>query len=1104
MADPINILKAILDVNTRIEKLLIEETKESKPKQSPIAGAAGGTTGDSFKTFAEGVKTMAEGLSIFGKTNAKGVKNFVTSIDSIFKTLNTVDADKVKKGAESLDAVGLGLLSLSKSLVKSAVGFTIALPLIPIIGLSIKFFLKVFEWAGRGTNFGRIMRGGVAMRVMGKGLMRFAGGLAIIGVTVAAIAMINPLLLLAIPATIGLFGVTFGILGIASGLIKRGAWALGLIGLSLISLSFGLVAITLTVDFASKKLGKGNVMKTFGGFLLIVGGLALTFGIAGVFAAPIALGALAMGLVGLSLAAIGWGLNSIVEVTAKTDRETIDNIPELIKAPMLAFADIGLKAPLVLLGAMAGLAVGPALIFLAKGIDAFNKTDIESFNEQKLYSVLTTLGDAFRMLGEGESESTGSLMSLLVGTDFGQTPVERGISAGIKMGRALSSIAQGVGAWADLQNIPIIQGYDKRGNPIYGKEKANIKVALDQINWFLPELSAAFADFADESGGKEGFSITKMLLGNDLSVTPVQRGISNALKMGKALSSIAQGVGSWANLQNIKIIETYDKRGNPIYGKENVNIDVALSNIQTFLPELQKAFEGFEDDKEKSFSITGLIFGNDLAKTPMQRGITNALNMGRVLKITAEGIGVWANLQNLPLIKDYDKNGNAIYGKEKVNITKAISNASNSLKEISFALIDVAGEEGDNTKPLRRAVEAVAPLGELLSGMAEAMSTFANIQNIKIIEEYRWDEKAQRNVAVYSKESVNVDTITNNISYALKSIANALLGVDGGDIEDVTEGLSPVGKMLGGLADSINTFANLENIKIVEEMRWDEKSQRNVPVYSKNSVNVKQVIGNIRYALSEVLGVFSMIEGDAADNIEDAIEGVDGIDKVLTGFARSIKTFAQLEKIPVGSGDNTEFINAFDSVKNIKTSVVDVITMIGKVGGEGEKAKKDGKIVGVYAFEHLKDSFVELAKYSKEFASFADSFKSIATSIGTFADNFNKMSSEDISLYSAWTKTLITFAELDVSAYNTNVEQIKDKFDFGLSDLKDKAKEVFGTDDPEEIENKTEKAEEKDEGLMMRKLIDEVKMLRGDVQGVKNAINSELEVSVVNQVKIRE
>lgn len=637
-------------------------------------------------------------------------------------------------------------------------------------------------------------------------------------------------------------------------------------------------------------------------------------------------------------------------------------------------------------GVQASMKIGKVLSATAKGVAAWaNLQNIplisgydssgspiygsEKVNiDQALLNIDTFIGDGksrgilvpFIRLSElgGMQKSGFSVMKLYTGNDLSQSPFMAGVSAALKIGKVLSSMAAGVGAWANLQNIPLLTGYDKDGKPTY-EGFANVDTALSQITTFIGDgkktgILVPFINISKFGGlEKSGFSVMKFYTGTDLSQSPFMKGVSAALQIGKVLSLMGQGVGTWANLQNIPLLKGYDKDGRPMY-EGFANVDAALTQITSFIGDGEKkgilaVFKKFTDSKDKGFSVLKLITGNDLSLTPLQRGIANALQIGKVLTSLGEGIGTFANLQNIPLISGYDKEGRATYS-GYANVEKAIENAGYAIQLIGDTFVKVAGEPEPragmlgwlgltkNTKmtSLTRAVKAMAPVGDLLSGLAQGIKTFADLQNIKLIDHYEWNEKAQQNVAVYSTKSIDIKSAIHNAAYTIELLGESLVKVAGEpestggplgwigltknkkatSISRAASALAPIGDLLASLAQGINTFANLQNIKLIETYRWDEKAQQNVPVYSTKSINVEKAIENAAYTIELLGDALVKVAGEPAENsalfgwvkwntypktsaIRKAANALQPIGEMLGGLAQGMKTFAEIQNIKI-------------------------------------------------------------------------------------------------------------------------------------------------------------------------------------------------------------
>jgi hypothetical protein len=977
----------------KIIELLSGKKQNSGPNEVGDIGSAIGAVSTGLKNFSKVAKTSS---------------TFTKFLKDIISPLGKLGSDKIDNGVKNLDALGKAILSFSKDMFKAGLMFAVTLPLMPVIAIAALGFGQLFVQIGKKEK--DIAKGANGLQEIGKGLILLAGGIALFTLSV-----------LASSAALSAVGFPTGAIGVIAGIaltavligmppVQKGVKAMKEMGKGLLFLAGGIAILTLTFVLsavAMQGVGMGGAIGGMVGILGAIGGLALMMVLLGL--PPVAKGAQTMkgigvgmlflaggiAIMGLSFALISMltgvsamevgaaialtvlGIGGAMWLMGKQSEGILKGSIGLIFASigLVIFAyglkktfdalqgksweDIGKLGTVVgglvgvvtlvgnpftvgftYAGAAAIAAVGGAMWLLGKGLSKYMEIGADKFNGDQFAETMTKLRVGFMaLLGDDSNNEGGGVWGAL--KSLGKTAINTGkigmaVLQAIGMGQALSSIAKGLGAWANLQNIQLIKGYDKDGNPIYSGEKANVETAMNNISSFLPRLMDPFIEVSNKANLEKsgGFNLFKLVTGNDLSESPFMRGIKASISIGDVLTSIAAGVGAWANLQSIPLIESWDKNGKPIYGSQKADINTAISNLTTFLPQIIQVFSDLSTNaglnKPDSFNLFKLISGNDLSESPFMRGISASMQIGKVLVSIAGGIGAWANLQNIPLIEGWDRNGKPIYGTSKANIGAALANIQTFLPQIvgAFSVLD----EGD-------------------SG---------------------W------------------------------SITKALIGTDFGSTprqRGISNALQ-ISKALSDFASGISVFANLQNLKVVES--YDPKTGK--PIYSKTPVNIDMVSKNIGLAITSIITAMSN-EKLGAD-IEDAVDNLSDINKVLGGFAGPMKTLGEIKDLAaVGT--------------NLGNTITSILTPFGKI------ATNDAT---VETFETFTDKLNDLAKRSTQYESLAKSFKDISSSMGTFATNFNKMTPTSVKSFGDWVNSLTNFTTMDSGDFEDNLKLVKESF----------------------------------------------------------------------------
>lgn len=940
----------------------------------------------------------------------------------------------IREGSKTIADMGKGLIYLAGGIALFTLT-TVA------SGLALKAFgfpggaLSVIAGLALTTillGTAPVQKGVRSLKDMGKGFLFLAGGIALLSLSFALSAVVMKNV-----GVGGMIGGGAGVIAAIGGLtlmmvllglppVAKGAKTLKEMGVGMLFLAGGIAIMGLSFALISKYTGI-SAMEVGAAISLAVLGIGGAMWLMGKQANGILKGSLGLIIASVGLVIFAYGLKKTFDALAGKSWEDIGKLGTVVGGLMGVVTLVGnpFTVGFTYAGAGALAAVGGAMWLLGKGLSGYMASGAEKFDGDGFANTMSKLHGGFMALlgddaNQKESGVWGALKSLGK-TVVGGSKIAIAVAEAIGIGAALSSMAKGIGAWANLQNIQLIKGYDKDGNPIYSGESVNIETAINNVIDFIGDgktkgIMVPFINLSTIGGiSKSGFSLFKMITGNDLGDSPFKQGISAAVKIGDVLSSMAEGIGAWANLQNIPLIAGYDSKGKPIF-KGKVNIDTAIANINAFIGDgsttgIMVPFVNLANNgnikKSGDFSLFKFISGNDLSDSPFQIGISSAVKIGDVLSSLAEGVGNWGKLESIPLIAGYDSKGKAIY-RGTANATAAMANINAFLPQIlqTFANFADNGSSGWSvTKfligddlgqtPTERGLSNALKIGEILSKVAGGISTFAQLQSIPIISGY--DAKGNPIISGY----VNVDTAIKNAATAITKVIdaiaatagvskgggsfwerakNAVLGNEKAEgVEAMAAAILPVSEVLANFATGINTFANLQNIKVVESI--DPKTGK--PIYSKTPVNIDTVAKNIGTAIKSVINAFSNTQN--AGDIEDAVDSMTDINEVLKNFAEPLKAFST--------------INNADGAMTMFKTVADRLLILGNRATQFEK--------------------------------FANSFEKMSKSMTVFTGAFVKMKPENIKSFGDWVQSLTNFSTMKPADFEANLKLVKKTFGVG-------------------------------------------------------------------------
>lgn len=680
---------------------------------------------------AEAVKTISEGLVGITKNLFKavgimrGINIFASKkqgggfdrlIESLGDTFRTAGGRKksIETGVKVVGGMADAILQLSKNTMKAVLMMGPVLPLIGLLGKGIQKLATTFAKIGDDDKL--ITRGVQSISGMGKAMIMMAGGILAIGGAIALIVAVNPILLLGIPMMVlGLAG-AFALAGKAP--VKSGAISMGIAGLSMIALSAGMFALGMVVQ----KVGAVEILKGLG--LIAVTGLV--FGVAGIGPVPaaIALGAIALGLAGLSLMALGKGLGMFMDAVGDITVEKSEAAIGALVGMGVAFAGIGLAAPFIIPGSAAALLMGGSMLSVAAGVEAVKNADyFKGFDVDKFTEVIVGIGGAFAAIGQEGGAGAGGVLGWLTGIELGPNNVERGIKSVLKANEAMTSIANGLVNFKTLTE-GLNFGISSDGTVQPGGLISSIGLVIGSVGKVFADVGAL-----DKTSNR---SLIGAIFGADFEEGDVQNGIDVTKKSGKALMSLAEGLKSF----NKFVVNELGGFGQGGQGK----LDSISQGIASVIGTVGSAFSSLGKADDRSWF--------DWSNNDAEEGVKIAQKYGGVLESLATGLGAFANMGNIPTITGYTSGPNGeqvpIYG-PPVKITDIGNNLKNFIGLTADVLIEMSGKMDEAngsfrvskvwhnfTEDLLALSKAADPFNKFADGfvkMAGGMSTFSRSFN---------------------------------------------------------------------------------------------------------------------------------------------------------------------------------------------------------------------------------------------------------------------------------------------------------------------------------------------------------------------------------------
>ena len=679
----------------------------------------------------------------------------------------SLDKERLDKIA-MLGDVGKSLLVLAGSLALVAL---LAIPAIvgliaaTVLLVGIAGVFKLLDMIGADPQ--KMEDFGDSIRSLGLGLLLLGGTLALLSI-VAMPVLKGLAVAIAVVAGIGLTFFLLDKLGIDKSM-RKFSMDLLVVSLALVTLGAALAIMNILVPPMEQSLY----------LLAVVGGVALVFGIAGLFAKQIAKGALAIGLASLALVILGYGLQMIDKGMPQQNRwEFIGQVGAIVGGLAIVMALAGAGFSLIIQGAIGMILSAASLVVLGYGLSEINK----GMPEKDRWEFIGQVGALVGGLGVAMALAGAGAMFIIPGA-----------AAMILAGGALLAIGKGLQALTkvDFATLGTIDskgskpfnysGQDTKGFLGFGvRKKSNFEVAMESIadglslgplsvigimagaptlllaggaliaisagirkfteiakDADLPALSgnvrlivSGLADTFAEVGTKYpggGSSFLSMLTGNTSGQSVVAQGILAVSGMGKALTGIAKGVQAMALL---KFPTGFDKDGNPT-GFESIDLTSAVPNLiantRLIVTGLSQAFaEVGESDAAQG--------GGWFSKSPYEKGVKVVKLMGEPLARLAEGVQAMANLK---FPKGFDKDGNAtgyesigtvgsLVKKLKKNTKAMIIGLASTFEEVGKSGV---GQDGGwfSASSFEKGVRITNQLGEPYQNLAGAVEDVAKI-----------------------------------------------------------------------------------------------------------------------------------------------------------------------------------------------------------------------------------------------------------------------------------------------------------------------------------------------------------------------------------------
>ena len=669
----------------------------------------------------DGMKSFAIGLAVFALTTffimmqPMILVGMVASLVLIGGAVAILGAfnKQINKGSVSLALMGVGLavFGIGYSLFAFAVAATA--PTLEAVGLQAAILVGIgLVVAILGVVFTEVMKGSLALAVMGLGLLVFGIGYIPFTKATSGIGLGDIGIQVAV---IGGFGIVFALLGAyEAGLMTGVPLTITLGSIAIAIMGIGLAVFGLGYTPFSKAT-EGATLKSVAAQAGVLSALALVFAGAGIASIPIGLGALAFGAVGLALQELGPGLQAMKNVDF-TQKDAL-NLTTTLAGVKMAFVGPpkgggiggffksigGAITGTIDAGAMAAAAVGfgaagMALTKLSVGLKDYQKLDWTADQSLQLSTVLTGITGAFAAAG-GEAATPTGIFGAVFGNAFSPNATKKGISSVMGAGKALTSIAEGLTEFQKLVDSQV-----------------DFTVLGEAISTTVGFVQRAFAAVAEE-GNVDAGGFFGTLFG--IKKNKVAEGLDAVQGAGDALTGIAEGLTAFQALVESK-----------------VDFDAVGAAISKSVGFVQEAFAAVaEEGNVKAGGFWGSLLG--IEKNKVQEGIQSVQGAGSELEKIANALSTFSGIENVEEVAGKIKlvlglvggafasiggmeetDGNWFISWDENKVQKgieAVDGAGDALTDIAAGLKAFSGD----FKP----EEVATSIGTLLTSIGTAFST---------------------------------------------------------------------------------------------------------------------------------------------------------------------------------------------------------------------------------------------------------------------------------------------------------------------------------------------------------------------------------------------
>lgn len=513
------------------------------------------------------------------------------------------------------------------------------------------------------------------------------------------------------------------------------------------------------------------------------------------------------------------------------------------------------------------------------------------------------------------------------------TPVNRVIRSASELGKILSSLAQGIQAWANM-TIPL--EWNDSGAPIKFRQM-KLEEASAAAQNASSIITALFTALTGVYNANPSMYEGSFFRPND---TPINKVVTAAKELGEITSGLAKGIQQMAVMT---YVSEYDpKTGKPLKTVRVSNEEVLQAgvNVGTIITTLFTALNNVYNQNPSFFSE-----GEDSIVFTV---IKSVKNVSGAISGIASAVKMIATTQ-VPTKWDKDGKPIAFENLSQKHFDLAAEGVSKIVSVLGNSIISLASDpktaqffetSEDEESPFNRVLNSVKDLGKLVGNIADGIKKYSELK----IPTYDANGKITGYTQLGPKDFENAGT---NIGKVVSSLSESLFKTyiknpewfDDDNISVILDSVRNMGEVVGVIAEGIGAFASL-SIPIA----WDKtgKPINFKPMKEEDfinaAVNVKTIVSTLGKSMMEMynsmpemFAPFDPKKPNGDTPFEKVALSCQSLGEMIKNIAEGIEYFGNIwgKKLPNGGTIDQKTIQAAgDNIAQICVTIGRAISTV--------------------------------------------------------------------------------------------------------------------------------------------------------------------------------